>query len=81
MHDIATHQSQVPPKMGHVHPFVARLLANWHITGYRAHFKRYPDGCYALVRGNRRGPCGNSCLKAWQRFQRSGFVAFASEAK
>ncbi len=43
------------------------------------YMRRYCDKCYALCVGNRRGPVGHSCVKAWERFIRSGFVAFAGQ--
>lgn len=40
-------------------------------------FKRYPDRCYAVVRGKRRGPCGHDKVTALARFRRSGLIASA----
>lgn len=40
-------------------------------------FRRYPDGCYAVIRGNRRGPCGHSRVAARARFRKSGLIAYA----
>ena len=40
-----------------------------------ATFRRYPDRCYAVVIGRRRGPCGNSRRTAFARFMRSGLIA------
>lgn len=40
-------------------------------------FKRYPDGCYAVRRGNRRGPCGHSKPLAVLRYKQSGLIAYA----
>lgn len=39
-------------------------------------FKRYPDGCYAVVSGNRRGPCAHDKPTALTRFWRSGFIDY-----
>lgn len=43
--------------------------------------KRYPDGCYAVVRGNRRGPCGHDKPTAIARFKKSGLIAYAGSDK
>jgi hypothetical protein len=40
-------------------------------------FKRYPDGCYAVIRGKRRGPCGHDKPTALARYRRSGLIASA----
>lgn len=40
-----------------------------------ATFKRYRDGCYAVVRGNRRGPCAHSKPLALKRYRRTGLIA------
>lgn len=44
-------------------------------------FKRYPDRCYAVVRGNRRGPCGHDKVTAAKRYRRSGLIAYAGTDK
>lgn len=44
-------------------------------------FQRYPDGCYAVVIGDRRGPCGNSRATALERFRKSGLIAEASSGR
>jgi hypothetical protein len=41
-------------------------------------YRRYPDGCYAVVVGKRRGPCAHSCVEALRRFRRSGLIGLAS---
>ena len=41
-------------------------------------FRRYPDGCVAVIVGKRRGPCGNSRITALKRYIRSGLIALAS---
>lgn len=33
-------------------------------------FRRYPDGCYAVILGSRRGPVGNSRRRALARYLR-----------
>lgn len=38
-------------------------------------YTRYPDGCYAVTRGARRGPCGHDKRTALARFKRAGLVA------
>lgn len=38
-------------------------------------FKAYPDACYAVVRGNRRGPCAHSKVEARRRYLKSGLIA------
>lgn len=38
-------------------------------------FKRYLDGCYAVVIGRKRGPCAHSKPEALARYQRSGLIA------
>lgn len=43
--------------------------------------KRYPDRCYAVVRGRRRGPCGHDKRTARARYLRSGLVASARTDK
>jgi hypothetical protein len=43
--------------------------------------KRYPDNCYAVVRGNRRGPCGHDRPTARERYKNSGLIAFAGTDK
>ena len=58
------------------------LLGAYHIERFHIlsghwdkHFKRYRDGCYAFVKGNRRGPCAPSRLLAYERFIKSGLIA------
>jgi hypothetical protein len=51
-------------------------------AGYEAllrmhRFKRYPDRCYAVVIGNRRGPCGHDKRTALARYLHSGLIASA----
>jgi hypothetical protein len=41
-------------------------------------FRRYPDGCYAVVSGQRRGPCAHSRVLALKRYGKSGLIAKAS---
>lgn len=48
-------------------------------NGRLAYFKRFPDGCYALLEGDHRGPCAHDKPTALKRFQRSGFVARAKD--
>jgi hypothetical protein len=43
----------------------------------RALFRRYPDGCYAVVRGSRRGPCAHDKPTALARWLRSGSISAA----
>lgn len=43
--------------------------------------KRYPDGCYAVARGSRRGPCANSKRTARKRYLRSGLINYVSTGK
>jgi hypothetical protein len=43
-----------------------------------ASFRRYRDGCVAVVVGRRRGPCAHSRPMALHRFLRSGLIARAS---
>ncbi len=43
-----------------------------------ASFRRYRDGCVAVVVGRRRGPCAHSRPMAIHRFLRSGLIARAS---
>ncbi len=40
-------------------------------------YRRYPDGCYAVVVGRRRGPCAHSRVEALRRYRRSGLIAAA----
>lgn len=47
----------------------------------QATFKRYPDRCYAVVVGNRRGACGHDKATAWARFQNTGLIASARTDK
>ena len=44
----------------------------------RFKFKRYPDGCYAVVG---RGPCGNSRRTALRRYLRSGLIGSVSSGR
>lgn len=44
-------------------------------------FKRYPDGCYAVVRSNRRGPCGHSRRTALERWLKSGFISYVGTGR
>jgi hypothetical protein len=39
------------------------------------HFRRFPDGCYAVVEGGLRGPCANGRREALRRYRRSGLIA------
>jgi len=39
--------------------------------------KRYPDRCYAVIRSNRRGPCGHDKVTALARYRRCGLIAHA----
>lgn len=43
--------------------------------------KRFPDNCYAVVRGSRRGPVGPDRRRAIGRFIGSGLIASASTDK
>jgi len=49
--------------------------------------KRFPDNCYAVVSGNRRGPVGPDRNRARKRYQArvrrglSGFIAYAGSDK
>lgn len=43
--------------------------------------KRYPDNCYAVVRGNRRGPVGPDRRRAVARYRKSGLIAYAGSDK
>jgi hypothetical protein len=47
----------------------------------RFDFARYPDGCYAVVVGKKRGPCANSRVLALKRFGRSGLIARADSGR
>lgn len=40
-------------------------------------YTRYADGCYAVTKGGRRGPCGHDKRTALQRFRNSGLIASA----
>ncbi len=42
-------------------------------------YKRYPDGCYAVIVGSRRGPCAHSKREALARYNRSGLIAPSSK--
>lgn len=44
-------------------------------------FKRYQDRCYAVIRGNRRGPCGHDKPTALARYKTGGLIAFAGTDK
>lgn len=37
-------------------------------------YKRFPDGCYAIIVGKRRGPCAHSLTLAKKRFLKSGLI-------
>lgn len=41
-------------------------------------YRRYPDGCYAVIVGRKRGPCAHSRPEALRRYRRSGLIALAS---
>lgn len=43
--------------------------------------KRYPDGCYAVVKGNRRGPCAHSKILARKRYRRSELIAYVGTGR
>jgi hypothetical protein len=47
----------------------------------RLRSKRYKDGCYAVVRGNRRGPCAHSRRLAVTRYKRSGLIAYVGTGR
>jgi hypothetical protein len=49
----------------------------WDLDNHPLKYRRYPDGCYAVVLGNRRGPCAYSRVEARRRFRRSGLIQFA----
>ena len=51
------------------------------MSDFRISFRRYPDGCYAVVIGTKRGPCANSRVLALKRFGRSGLIAKASTGR
>ena len=44
-------------------------------------FKRYPDGCYAVVRSNRRGPCAHSKVEALRRYRKSGLISYVGTGR
>lgn len=44
-------------------------------------FKRYPDRCYAVVSGNRRGPCRHDKPTAFRAWLRKGFVGFVGSGR
>jgi hypothetical protein len=44
-------------------------------------FRRYVDGCYAVVIGAKRGPCANSRVLALKRFSKSGLIAKADTGR
>jgi len=44
-------------------------------------FKRYADRCYAVRRGNRRGPVGHDKPTALARYLTGGLIAFAGTDK
>ena len=44
-------------------------------------YKRYEDGCYAVVKGNRRGPCAHSRVLARKRYRRSGLIAYVGTGR
>jgi hypothetical protein len=41
----------------------------------KVEYKRYKDGCYAVVVGNYRGPCGHDKKTALARYRKSGLIA------
>lgn len=43
--------------------------------------KRYSDNCYAVRRGNRRGPTGPDRRRAIERYRKSGLIAYAGSDK
>lgn len=43
--------------------------------------KRYPDRCYAVVKGSKRGPCGHDKPTAIDRYRNSGLIADAKTDK
>ena len=47
----------------------------------RLRIKRYPDNCYAVIRGNRRGPCAPDRPRALARYRLSGLIAYAGTDK
>jgi hypothetical protein len=47
----------------------------------RITFRRYVDGCYAVVIGAWRGPCANSRVLALKRFGKSGLIAKADTGR
>jgi hypothetical protein len=47
----------------------------------RLRSKRYGDGCYAVVKGNRRGPCAHSRRLAVKRYRRSGLIAYVGTGR
>jgi hypothetical protein len=44
-------------------------------------FKRYPDGCYAVIRGNRRGPCAHDKPTAAKRYAGSGLIRYVGTGR
>jgi len=46
------------------------------LTGIK--FRRYPDGCYAVIVGRRRGPCAHSRVLALIRYLNNGLCGWAS---
>jgi len=44
-------------------------------------YKRYPDGCYAVVVGKQRGPCAYDKPTAYKRYLKSGLIASAATDK
>jgi hypothetical protein len=45
--------------------------------GGEHNYKRFADGCYAVVVGSLRGPCGHDRPTALFRFRQSGLIASA----
>lgn len=43
--------------------------------------RRYPDGCYAVVIGRKRGPCAHSRVLAFKRFLERGLIAPSSTGR
>lgn len=41
--------------------------------------RRYPDGCYAVVKAGWRGPFSHDKPTARKRFRRSGFIARSNQ--
>lgn len=48
------------------------------VDGWLIILAAYRDGCYAVASSDDpylRGPCAHSCVLAWRRYLRSGFIA------